>query len=334
MFKNTLRTLEQLNGTYTYSMDIKTDENGDYDKECPNPDCMSKFKVNAEDWKNKFSDDVVYCPFCGHQALAKSWWTTEQVEQAKRQAIQNIKAQINMAMKQDVADFNRHTPKKGFVTMSMKFSGSTYAVNLPAKALEEMEQQITCEKCGSRYAVVGSAFYCPCCGHNSAKQTFNNTIEKVKAKINNLDKIRQAISEYSKDEAARTCSSLIETSIPDLVVAFQRLCECVYVQVPNAKPLKKNVFQRLNDGSHLWKELVGEGYEDWITQQEYAKLKKCFQQRHCLQHKDGIVDQEYIDKSGDITYTVGQRLIIKECNILEYAAIVIKLGNKVISFLG
>lgn len=333
MFENLLRTLEQINGTHTYSMQIMADKNGYYDKECPNPECMSKFKVKAEDWKEKFSDERVYCPFCGHQAPAKSWWTTEQVEQAKRQAIDGIKAQINSAIKQDTEDFNRATSRKGFIKMSMRFSGSTYAVDLPAEALEEMEQQITCEKCGSRYAVIGSAFYCPCCGHNSAKQTFYNTIEKVKSKINNLDKIQRAISEYSKDEAARTCASLIETSIPDLVVAFQRLCECIYTQLPNAKPLKKNVFQRLYDGSQLWQELIGEGYEDWITEQEYYKLKKCFQQRHCLQHKEGIIDQEYIDKSGDNSYKVGQRLVIKESNILEYAAIVIKLGEKIIGFL-
>lgn len=331
MFENTLRTLRQLNGTHTYTMHIEADKDGNFDKECPNPDCMSKFKVNANDWKDKFSDETVFCPFCGYKAPAKSWWTTEQVEQAKRQAIDNVKAQINMAIKRDTEEFNRHTLKKGFITMSMKFSGSTYAVNLPAKALEEMEQHITCEKCGSRYAIIGSAFYCPCCGYNSAKQTFNNTIEKVKSKINNLEMIRQAISQYSKDEAERTCLSLIETSVPDLVVAFQRLCECIYEQQPDAKPLKRNVFQRLDDGNKLWKELIGEGYEDWITEQEYLKLRKCFQQRHLLQHKDGIVDQEYIDKSKDTTYQVGQRLVVKEKNIVEYAEIVIKLGNKIMN---
>lgn len=51
MFRNTLRMLEQLNGTMTYKMDVLPDEDGYYDKECPNEKCLSKFKVNAEDWK-------------------------------------------------------------------------------------------------------------------------------------------------------------------------------------------------------------------------------------------------------------------------------------------
>ena len=233
----------------------------------------------------------------------------------------------------DAREFNRSQPRKSFIKMSMKFSGRTSFINLPASALEEMEQKIQCEKCGARYAVVGSAFYCPCCGHNSAKLTFFNTIDKVKAKINNLDVVRKALEVVSKDEAARTCTSLVETSVPDLVVAFQRLCECVYPQIEGAKPLKRNVFQRLDDGNKLWHDLVGKGYDDWITDAQYAKLRKCFQQRHLLQHQDGIVDQDYITKSGDVSYQVGQHLIIKAEDITEYAEIVENLGKQVLALL-
>lgn len=332
MFDETLKFLDELNGSFTYSMEILPDSDGYIDKECPNPDCQSKFKVNDDDWGNLFSDEAVHCPFCGHEAPADSWWTTEQLEQLERQGVGALEAQLGQALQKDTRNFNRHAPK-GFVTMSMKFSGTTYAPNLPANALEEMEQKITCEKCGARYAVIGSAFYCPCCGNNSARLTFTNTIEKVQSKINNLDTIRDAISHYSKDEAARTCTSLIETSIPDLVVALQRLCECIYPQIPNAKPIKKNVFQRLDDGNSLWKEATGVGYEDWTSKDDYLLLKKCFQQRHVLQHKDGIVDQEYIDKSGDYSYKVGQHLIIKAADVITYASIVSTIGNAIIALI-
>jgi len=191
--------------------------------------------------------------------------------------------------------------RKGNIPQEMEdkwFSGNTSSVNLPAFALEEMEQKIECDNCGAHYAVVGSAFYRPCCGKNSAKLTFNNTINKVRSKIKNIPLIYNTVAVYSKDEAERTCTSLIESSISDLVVAFQRVCECVYPQIDGAKPIKKNVFQRLNDGNTLWEELTGEGYHDWITPAQYKQLVICFQQRHLLQHQDGIVDQEYISKSG------------------------------------
>lgn len=333
MFEETLKFLDGLNGSMEYHMDILPDSDGYIDKECPNLDCQSKFKVNDDDWGDLFTDEAVFCPFCRHEAPADSWWTAEQLEQSERQAVESLEAKLGQALERDARNFNRHAPK-GFITMSMKFSGTTYAPNLPSAALEEMEQKITCEKCGARYAVIGSAFYCPCCGHNSAKQTFMNTIEKVNSKINNLETIREAISQYSKDEAARTCTSLIETSIPDLVVALQRLCECIYPELPGAKQLKKNVFQRLDDGNALWIEILGKGYEDWTNQNDYLLLKKCFQQRHILQHKEGIVDQEYIDKSGDTTYKVGQHLIIKKADVLEYSSIVTAIGNEIIGLAG
>ncbi|WP_300569739.1 hypothetical protein [uncultured Acetatifactor sp.] len=333
MFENTQRMLAQMNGSMTYKMDILPDEDGYYDKECPNDDCLSKFKVNVEDWRNLFSDEAVHCPFCGHIAPARSWWTTEQIQQAQRQARDQLAAQLGQALEADAMAFNCSQPRKSFFKMSMSYSGRTHFVNLPAMALAEMEQKIQCEKCGARYAVIGSAFYCPCCGHNSAKLTFRNTIDKVRAKINNLDTIRRAIEAVSRDEAARTCASLVETSIPDLVVAFQRLCECVYPQIDGALPLKRNVFQRLDDGNKLWHDLVGVGYDDWITVKQYANLKKCFQQRHLLQHQDGIIDQDYLIKSGDTRYAIGQRLIISIDDVLNYADIVETLGEYILALI-
>jgi Zn finger protein HypA/HybF involved in hydrogenase expression len=313
-------------------MKIEPDKNGYLDKECPNKDCLSKFKVWPEDWGKKEETDIMFCPFCGHQAPFKSWYTTEQIKQLRKQAFNHIKAEFGRALQSDANNFNRRAPK-GFITMTMKFRGTTYAHNFPAEALEEMEQKITCEKCGSRYSIIGSAFYCPFCGHNSARQTFSNTTQKVNDKILALDKIYKTISETDKDAAVRIRESLIETSLSDLVVAFQRLCECIYPQLPGAKPLIKNVFQRLDDGNNLWKDLLSKGYEDWSSPSEYNVLKICFQQRHLLQHQDGIIDQNYIKKSGDAKYSLGQHLIISKEQVLQYLVIVEKIGNEILKLI-
>lgn len=331
MFEETLRLLRELEQPMQYTMEVLPDEDGYFDKECPNEECLSKFKVYAEDWKNLFSDEAVHCPFCGKVAPAKSWWTTEQVEQAKEQAISSVATSLNRAIKDDCDRFNRSQSRNSLIKLQMNFTGRTSFVNLPSEALDEMEQKIQCEKCGVRYAVIGSAFYCPNCGNNSARLTFHNTLNKVKAKIKNIDNVRNAIPD--KDEAERTCSSLIESSVPDLVVAFQRVCECVYPQLDSAAKLKRNVFQRLDDGDSLWRNLLGEGYTNWISEDDYALMKKCFQQRHLFQHQDGIVDEDYLSKSGDTTYKVGQHLIVKTNDILVYTDIIEKLGNKVLSLL-
>lgn len=331
MFDELLKEIKRMKKTRTYTMQVLPDSDGYFDKECPNQECLSKFKVYADDWDKNFNPQKVYCPFCGTSAPGESWWTTEQIEQAEKQAYSKLKSDFSKAMSIGVKNCNKKLPKKGFVTFNLKYkSNIDNFIDLPAYALEELEQKIVCENCGARYAVIGSAFFCPCCGYNSVINIFNNTIEKVRGKIKNIKTIYKAVAVYSKDDAGRTCSSLIETSIPDLVIAFQRLCECIYLKLPNAKPLKKNVFQRLDDGDKLWIDVIGKGYLSWITVDEYTLLKKCFQQRHCLQHQDGIVDNDYIIKSGDTSYKMGQHLIIKERNVLEYADIIEKLGNEIL----
>ena len=328
MLEETLRRMKQLNGS-SFKMKIETDKDGYIDKECPNQDCLSKFKIWPDDWEIKEETDIMFCPFCGHQAPFNSWYTTEQVEQLHNQAFDFVISEYDKALLKDINSFNKDNSNR-FITMKMKFRGSTYAYNLPAEALEEMEQKIICEKCGARYSIIGSAFYCPSCGHNSAKQTFLNTIQKVKDKVTALDRIYEAIAKTDRDAVVRIGESLIETSLSDLVVAFQRLCECIYPQLPKSKPLTKNVFQRLDDGNNLWKNLLGKGYEDWASPSEYNTLKLCFQQRHLLQHKDGFIDNDYIEKSGDEKYSIGQHIIIKKEYVLQYLHIVEKIGNEIL----
>ena len=62
---------------------------------------------------------------------------------------------------------------------------------------------------------------------------------------------------------------------------------------------------------------------------EMADLVRLFQQRHLVAHRDGIVDQEYIDKSSDSTYSVGQRLVVHEYAVSRLADVVAKLAGEI-----
>lgn len=51
-----------------------------------------------------------------------------------------------------------------------------------------------------------------------------------------------------------------------------------------------------------------------------------FQQRHLLAHRKGLIDEDYLSRSGDTAYRVGQRLVIREAAARECVALVRKLG--------
>ena len=63
-------------------------------------------------------------------------------------------------------------------------------------------------------------------------------------------------------------------------------------------------------------------------------IMKCnifFHKRHLIVHTNGIINENYITKSGDATYKVDQRLVIKEQDVLRLISIVKKLGKGLMS---
>ncbi|MGM0783595.1 MAG: hypothetical protein ACQEUM_05760 [Pseudomonadota bacterium] len=313
MFEDIIKEMERLNGK-RISTEIQADEKGYIDKQCPAEECEFIFKVNEQDWEDIFKAEAVWCPMCRHEAPADQWFTKAQVEHAQTETLTVVQGKINNALRSGASKFNRQQPKNSFVSMTMKVSGGSYRTHtIPAKAAELMQLEIQCEECSSRFAVVGSAYFCPGCGHNSVTRTFSDSLRKIQAKKDNADLVRKTLSDsVGADEAELTCRSMLETCISDGVVAFQKYCEGLYSQFGNA-PF--NAFQRLDQASSLWEQAIQKRFGDWLTDEELAKLSVLYQKRHLLAHNEGIVDERYIEKSGDSTYKAGQRIVIREHDI-------------------
>jgi hypothetical protein len=311
MFDDLIRNLKNLE---SISIPIETDEKGYVDRQCPSEECEFLFKVNEEDWRAVFKDEAVWCPLCRHEEPAEEWFSKEQVERAKAEAFEMIEGQFQQDLRTGAQKFNRRQ-RGSFIQMSMKVTGPkkrTYAIPIPAA--EAMQLEIQCEECQSRFAVIGSAYFCPGCGHNSVERTFNDSLRKIEAKKTNLNKVREALSD-DKDQAELTCRSLLETCISDGVVAFQKLCDERYKSFEDISSYSFNVFQRLKNGSELWKTVISEGYEDWLTVPELNQLNILYQRRHLLAHNEGIVDERYLTKSNDSTYKEGQRIVVSEKDV-------------------
>lgn len=325
MFEDLIKEIERLNGQ-SVSVPIESDEKGYLDKQCPSEECEFIFKVNEEDWKNIFQDEAVWCPLCRYEAPADQWFTIEQVEHAKAEAFAIVQGKIHNALKSDAQKFNRKQPQNSFISMSMEVKDGVHRIYaIPAQAADLMQLEIQCENCDARFAVIGSAYFCPACGHNSVTQTFSDSLRKIKAKKDSIDIVRKALIEsMGKDEAELTCRSLRETCISDGVVAFQKFCEGMYT---NFEKAPFNAFQRIEQGSSLWLSAVQKGYSDWLSSEELAKLNILYQKRHLLAHNEGIVDFQYINKSSDTTYKEGQRIVISNNDIDTLVSYLEKLSN-------
>jgi len=307
---------------------IPLDDDGYLDRECPHEECESEFKILAGDWTDKVRDEEVFCPICGHTAESDQWLTQEQDEHVRQVAMREVQKAMGGVMRDWSRDFNRQLPQGGFISMSMKYKPSALPMVIPLDAAELMLQRYTCEECGCRYAAIGAAFFCPACGHNSARSAFETSIQTIQQTVQGLDGVQATLEEnIDRDTAANTVRHILEGSLVKIVASFQRFAEASFQTLPAAATtqLPRNVFQRLDDSSQLWYDATGKRYEDMITATEWAQLQRLFQQRHILEHRDGVVDERYIAKSGDTAYREGQRLVVKP----EFVLSCCKLASKI-----
>lgn len=309
---------------------IQSDEKGYFDRECPNEDCLYTFKVKLTDWENKVSDEEVHCPMCGHIDSSDKWWTQDQLDKMQEIATSWAMNHIQGELEKSFKRLERSTRHNKYFRFTYKPGRRITFINNPIGQREEWETEICCEKCGTHYSVIGSAFFCPCCGYNSAVTSFNDSLDSLRKMLESLSDMKSMLIEkYNVDSAETMCRSLLESSIGDMVSAFQKFASCKYEEV-SGKKSRVNDFQIVDKGSQLFEAETGYKYSDWLSADDMMFMKVMFQKRHLIEHNNGMVDQQYIDKSRDASYSVGQRIIVKEVDAYRLLNILNTLGNELI----
>jgi hypothetical protein len=324
MFEDLIRTLENLDGRKV-SVEIPADPEGYFDRACPSESCLFEFKIHEDDWKEKARDEEVFCPFCRHGAPSDQWWTERQLAHARQAAFGQVKGDIKQAMKRDADRWNRRQPRNSFIRITMSVDNKPRHIALPPAAAEPMEMKVACPACECRYAVIGAAYFCPACGHNSVERDFQRSIETQLASLDAIIHVRQAIED--RDVAENTIRTIVESGLLNAVTAFQRYAEALYLRKLGMPAPRRNAFQNLGAGSGLWQQAYGHNFVDHLGAANLADLNRYFQQRHLLAHKDGLVDADYIQRSGDASYTEGQRIVIKESGVRKCLALVEQLAR-------
>lgn len=306
---------------------LNSDEKGYFDRECPNTNCLFTFKVFMDDWKEKVSDEEVHCPMCGHVDTSDKWWTQAQLDGINEVASNWAMFYIQNELDKSFKKLERSTHGNKFIKITYKPGHRTTFMNNPLGQSDEWEQEIQCPDCQTRYSVIGTAYFCPCCGHDVIEDIFDKSLDGILKMIESLPQMQELLSQtYGKDTAVSMCKSMLEGSLGDVLSAFQKFAEVRYKTITN-KTVRVNDFQIIEKGSKLFEEACGAGYSSWLTTNEIELLSFMFQKRHLYEHNGGIVDNTYIKKSGDSTFKQGQRMVIKESEVLTFIKIVKKLAD-------
>jgi hypothetical protein len=323
MFDELLRQLKKIPKTQMVPIQIQLDDERFLDRRCPAEECGAAFKVFFDDWTAKVPDDEAWCAICGETDDPHEFNTPDQQRQIRDAGIAHLSGQLDTAFKR------ARKPTQSFgglVSMTWSYKPGAPPMVVVAEAAPLMTQRSECETCGCRYASVGAAFFCPACGHNSARTTFAGALATVRSLMDLADRMPSVVSD--RDAAADAMRHMAENTLVRVWSSFQRFAEAIYkaTLASAATQARRNAFQNLEVSDKLWRGAVGKTYADMLDKTEYRDLVRLVQARHVLAHQDGIVDVDYVAKSGDRRYTVGQRLVVTAAEVRRLADLTEKLA--------
>ena len=334
MFDDLIREIQNLKmvqpGGVRIEIDMPLDDKGYFDRVCPKRSCKCNFKVLFVDWREKVSDECAYCPKCGGSAVPEEFNTQWQEDYIQEIASEYARNAVNEALGRAARKSRPTKISSGLfsISMSLKHTPSPVKVVLPPEADEVLRQDFVCSSCSSRYSTIGHGYFCPACGHNSAIRDFEHTLELSRKAIQAIPTIAESVRLiHDEDFAANLVEQIVEDQIENLITAMQRVTEALFKELPNAATIKVdvNLFQRVDDASQKWSEATGKSYADMLTVKELNFLNGMVHKRHKLGHCQGIVDQKYIDKTGDKTYLPRQRLRIQAQEVIDLTNVLERL---------
>ena len=279
------------------SVSIPADENRFTGRECPQPDCEGYFKIELGTGL-KGKGLPCHCPYCGHAAGHDQFWTKEQIKYIKSIARRKITDAIHKDLKKLEFD---HKPKGAFgIGFSMKVKGGRRPP-IHYYREKQLETEVVCTNCTLRYSVYGVFAFCPDCGQHNSLLILDKNLEVVGKMLDLATREEKVLAE-----------KLIENALEDCVSAFdgfgRELCRVHANRARLAAKAEKMNFQNLDRARNDFLDLFGIDLSIEVKPEEWRATAMAFQKRHLIAHKLGVVDQDYVTKTGDTRAVVGRKI--------------------------
>jgi len=289
-----MRHLRQLGNQF--SIPIERDADGYLGRECP--ECERYFKITPGTGITE-GEPPCYCPYCGQCAPQDQFFTKDQIEYAKSVVLNKVTNAVLKDMKS--LEFNI-TPRGPFgIGISAKVQGRPHRIRHYSEM--RLEEEVVCDHCTLRYTVYGTFAYCPDCGRHNSRQILDKNL--------NLAEQQLALSNQVEGDI---CQQLVADALENVVSAFDGFGrETCRVHASNASDPAKGAdirFQNLTGAQKNVQQCFGIDLTASLSTHEWEFVCRCFQKRHLLAHKMGIIDDAYIKATGDQGATVGRKVSI------------------------
>ena len=288
---------------------IQSDEQGMWGRNCPF--CQKYFRTNHV-------MGITCCPYCANEESGLAFVSKDQ--RTYITACYDAFARAYIQKKSTAVDFADITDQT------------------PAWHYSEEKQQFhfkCAEKdCGAETDILGEYGYCPRCGRTNGRKLFTEKMNKMLARVEDTEK---TVSEPQPqggiwEEMTKNCVSDFEALANHLRTKLLRF--------PMTANRRKNVeelsFQRPLQADESLEQWFDIGLLEWAGDETTPKRKmspsesqfvtKMLQKRHILMHKGGIVDDDYLARSGDTDVRLGERIGVRGWEVKRFVECLRMMG--------
>jgi hypothetical protein len=283
-------------------------------RECPK--CELTFKIKPGTGL-KGEHLPCHCAYCGHVADHDQFWTKEQIEYAKSVAIRQFADRLHDELK--TLEFN-HPPRGPFgIGISMKLTTQPY----PLRYYHEpkLETDVVCDRCTLVYAIYGAFAFCPDCGSHNSLTILQKNLELA-------EKMLALASTQERDLSEHLIGDALENVVSALDGFGREICRVAAPKATNPTGAEDVRFQNLTGARARVQKLFGFDLMSFVHTQDWEFACRCFQKRHLLAHKMGVVDDDYVQATKDPAAIVGRKVQIGPEEVKRLIAVVRQLGEK------
>lgn len=296
---------------------LPRDEKGMMGRECPKCELVFNIKPGTG---LKGEDLPCHCAYCGHLAAHDQFFTKAQIEYATSVAMRQFTDQLHRQLKR--LEFNHPARGPFGIGISMKVTTRPYPIRYYGE--RELETEVVCDRCTLLYSIYGAFAFCPDCGSHNSFTILTKNLELA-------DKMLALAAGQGRDLAEQLIGDALENVVSGFDGFGRELCRVAAAKATNPAEAENVHFQNLMGARNRVQRLFTIDLTTLVSTKDWEFACRCFQKRHLLAHKMGVVDDDYLQATNDPKAVVGRKVHIGPDDVKCLCAVMRQLGETLVA---
>jgi hypothetical protein len=275
---------------------IASDSEGQFGHDCPR--CLRYWRSGP------FPH---FCPYCGVEAEPQSF-----LSKAQKRFAQHYCEKWSLAANQIEAGTIE-------INLDQVADATIQGSSKPDFYISDERQQtiLDCDSCGAFNDILGRFGFCSDCYTRNDYVVFEREI---------VAKARGRLKDHnSADGALRDLYSGFET----LVKSYLRILSENSPLIPDRRDKISKDNYSPSSAQAAFLEVFGINLYKGVSDDHIALLDQLHSKRHVFEHNGGIVDRRYLEKAGDQSVRIGQRLSVDSSTVFALANTMMKCAENI-----